>query len=784
MHGRPSIGRFAAAVALALALLFLGLVRAGAQQPAPAGAAAPDPIAVIDAQASALEEIGREADASTDSAKKAELRDRGMTVGSTANAAVGELEPRLAALDARIAELGPATDAEAPDIKEQRARLDEERGTVDSAIKRGRIVGADAKEMIDRMIREINEAFNRDTFKQVASPLSPTLWADFAGRLDDDSARLWDFVRVSAARIPAGDLSLRLLAVAGALGLAFVLIVPVRRRLREAGRRFAVRQVPGTRARRSALALWFVTVGALTAALAFFLVTLALDWAEILTRGTRPLAWTIAITASVGAFVVSLGEGLLLAGQPSWRLLPLDETAARRLRPYPGIGAGLTFTGVFLVQGGQAVGISQPAAIVLNYVVAFGYCGFIVAVLVALVRQRRSHPEAAIREPSARTTLVTVATLAAWIAVAVSIAAALQGYVNFALFLSRQTIWTAIVAASTYLLLVVADDLCTTFLSSESRLGRSLHTGLGLRRTQVGQLGVVSSAVLRIAILCVAAILLSGPLGPGASSLFYQFGNSSEIQIGGFTIAPGSILKAVIVLVIGLGVMRGVRRWLDDRFLPATDLDPGARNSVSTIVSYAGIIIAGFWALTTLGIGVERIALVVSALSVGIGFGLQAITQNFVSGLILLAERPVKIGDTVRIGSDEGDVRRISVRSTEIQIADRSTLIVPNSELITKSIRNMTMANPLGRIQIVFSAPLDVDVAAVRATLIGVYEAHEAVLAEPPPTVFIESIDEGKVTFRSFAFVAGPRLVYATRSAILFEALGRFRAGEIRLVAS
>ncbi|WP_312688339.1 mechanosensitive ion channel domain-containing protein, partial [Escherichia coli] len=76
-----------------------------------------------------------------------------------------------------------------------------------------------------------------------------------------------------------------------------------------------------------------------------------------------------------------------------------------------------------------------------------------------------------------------------------------------------------------------------------------------------------------------------------------------------------------------------------------------------------------------------------------IGFGLQVITQNFVSGLILLAERPVKIGDWVKLGDQEGDIRRISLRSTEIQVGDKSTLIVPNSELVTKTVRNMTMGN-------------------------------------------------------------------------------------------
>ena len=201
------------------------------------------------------------------------------------------------------------------------------------------------------------------------------------------------------------------------------------------------------------------------------------------------------------------------------------------------------------------------------------------------------------------------------------------------------------------------------------------------------------------------------------------------------------------------------------------------------IVSYAGIIFASFWALTSLCIGVERIALVVSALSVGIGFGLQAITQNFISGLILLAERPVKIGDIVRIGTDEGDVKRINVRSTEIQIADRSTLIVPNSELITKSIRNMTLADPIGRVQIMFTAPITIDAIAVRETLLQIFDKHPAVLDDPKPNVFIDAISDGKISFNALAFVAGPRQVYSTRSALLFSVLEKFRADDIQLTA-
>ncbi|RZM26504.1 MAG: mechanosensitive ion channel, partial [Sphingomonas sp.] len=247
------------------------------------------------------------------------------------------------------------------------------------------------------------------------------------------------------------------------------------------------------------------------------------------------------------------------------------------------------------------------------------------------------------------------------------------------------------------------------------------------------------------------------------------------VEFGGVSISPAGILRGVVVLFVGLALVRGFMGWLEKRYLPITDLDGSGRNSVSLVARYVGIAVAFIWALASLGIGVERVALLLSALSVGIGFGLQAITQNFVSGLILLAERPIKIGDLIRVGTDEGDVKRISVRSTEIELPDHSTLIVPNSELITKSVLNKTLSNPLGRIQIKFSVPLDSDASAVRTMVQEAFAGEDAVLSDPAPAVFIDAITAGRIEFNCFGHVVHPRAAYSARSAVLMTLLKRFR---------
>src|SRR3954453_5381353 len=189
-------------------------------------------------------------------------------------------------------------------------------------------------------------------------------------------------------------------------------------------------------------------------------------------------------------------------------------------------------------------------------------------------------------------------------------------------------------------------------------------------------------------------------------------------------------------------------------------------------------------ALSALGISVNRIAWIASALSVGIGFGLQAIVQNFISGLILLAERPVKVGDWVVLGASEGDIRRINVRATEIQLGDRSTLIVPNSEFITKIVRNMTLRNAEGRALIRLPMPLTTDAEQVRDIMVGALQEHEAVLAAPAPAVTLDAIENGLLIFQAIAYVSGPRVAAGVRSELLFTILKRLQAAQVPIAIS
>ena len=247
------------------------------------------------------------------------------------------------------------------------------------------------------------------------------------------------------------------------------------------------------------------------------------------------------------------------------------------------------------------------------------------------------------------------------------------------------------------------------------------------------------------------------------------------LTIGEFQIKPAAIFSALAVLVGGFVALRVFRNWLRERYLPTTTMEPGMQSSLSTLLNYVGIVLVVAAGMSALGIGINRIAWIASALSVGIGFGLQAIVQNFISGLILLAERPVKVGDWVVLGTTEGDIKRINVRATEIQLGDRSTVIVPNSEFITKTVRNMTLTATEGRVLIRLPLPLSTDAKRVRELMLAACHAHPGVLETPEPSLSLEGIENGSLIFQAIAYVASPRLAGGVRSDLLFTMLDDFR---------
>jgi small-conductance mechanosensitive channel len=198
-------------------------------------------------------------------------------------------------------------------------------------------------------------------------------------------------------------------------------------------------------------------------------------------------------------------------------------------------------------------------------------------------------------------------------------------------------------------------------------------------------------------------------------------------------------------------------------------------------IGYVGFIAVATASMGRLGLNLENIALVAGALSVGIGFGLQSIVSNFVSGLILLAERPIRVGDAIVVKGEEGYVRKISVRATEIETYERASVIIPNSELITGVVKNWTHANTTGRIIVKVGVAYDSDPDEVRDILMACACDHPQLLQTPPPRVLLTGFGDSALEFELRCVVANVDYGLTVKSDLHFAILHRFRKAGIEI---
>ncbi|MCC4241714.1 mechanosensitive ion channel family protein [Thalassospira povalilytica] len=247
------------------------------------------------------------------------------------------------------------------------------------------------------------------------------------------------------------------------------------------------------------------------------------------------------------------------------------------------------------------------------------------------------------------------------------------------------------------------------------------------------------------------------------------------IQVGGIHFSLKSILLAALMFVIVLGAMRFFQRMLSTRVLPNTKLDQGLQHSVSAIFGYAGICLAVLLAISAAGMDLSNLAIIAGAISVGIGFGMQSIVNNFVSGLILLVERPIKVGDWIVVGADQGFVKDIRVRATEIETFDRSSVVIPNSELISNRVLNWTLKERSGRGIIKIGVSYGADVDKVREILLEMADKRREILSYPAPQVVFMDFGASSLDFELRYFLRDIGDVMAVASSIRFELVQRFR---------
>jgi small-conductance mechanosensitive channel len=369
-----------------------------------------------------------------------------------------------------------------------------------------------------------------------------------------------------------------------------------------------------------------------------------------------------------------------------------------------------------------------------------------------------------------------------WVVIAAIVVSTLAGYLALARFLTQQLVVTGSVLALVYLLMLWVDGFTQGLADDSAASGRWLRDRAGLEGQRREQVALPAALLLKFAVLVLAIpfiMLQWGYHWPDIYDWYRQlfFG----FHIANTQVSFAVLLASVIVFLLAYAAARLFQGWLDTRVLVPAGISGGVRDSIRTGVGYAGIVIAAVVAFSYAGFNLSNLAIVAGALSVGVGLGLQGVVNNFVSGLILLAERPIKVGDIVVVGGEEGTVRKISVRSTEIETADRAYVLVPNAYFITDKVKNWTHRDNFGRVTIAVNVVSSSDPRQTRDILLKVAKDNRDLLSEPAPFVELEEFGADSLNFKVYAHTRDLTKNASVRTELRMAILEAFKQADIRV---
>jgi small-conductance mechanosensitive channel len=251
---------------------------------------------------------------------------------------------------------------------------------------------------------------------------------------------------------------------------------------------------------------------------------------------------------------------------------------------------------------------------------------------------------------------------------------------------------------------------------------------------------------------------------------------------GNITFSINSLVVGAIIFTVAIILSRTVSDLLRRRIAKQAYLDPGIQYTLGRLTQYLVITIGILLALTIgIGLNLTSLAVIFTALSVGIGFGLQYIAADIASGFILLFERPVRVGDRITIGEDEGDVQSINLRTTVVLTNNRVSIIVPNSKLVSQRLINWSYGDPRARIAIPIGVSAESDIDLVTHTLLQAAEGVDNVLSDPTPKVQFLKFGDWSLDFRLLVWTNRPRLHMQIRSDINYRIDGLFREAKIEI---
>lgn len=660
----------------------------------------------------------------------------------------------MSRLQAEIDALGPE-----PEVGEETAEIAELRETLTTSMAEARArqgradrVITRADELRRRLVDQDQERFLSRIETLGPSPASPSTWAqsfEFIGatytRIKGEiTAELKspDMRKMATQRLP-----LALIAVAAALFIAFgVRIFTVSALLRRA-------ETAGGRQRRlifgvGAAATRLIMLAAASALLFYGLSSTGLFGAfgEAALRALARAVLTIIVAYAIAAALFSPQVAGL-------RPYDIDDATARRafrMAMLMGFAAALH---VLVQQLGEAVNAPLAATASLSFIaIMLGGFALLQLAQVArpLVNQAIDGPEIAIGAQ-----ILRLLRRASFVVAVLSPLLALIGYAFAAQYLLFPTIYSLAALSVVGMIYFVIREAVENYLADQQKDGED----------RLRLIPILAGFLLLCATLPMLALIW------GAEWVDITFAYDRLVagfQIGDVALSPMDFVTFALVFVIGYTLTRAAQRVMKGSVLPKTGMSAGGADALTSGIGYVGIFIAAIAAITAAGLDLSNLAIVAGALSVGIGFGLQNIVNNFVSGVILLVERPINVGDWIEVGGVHGTVKKVNVRSTEIETFDRASYIIPNSDLISGAVTNYTHGNTVGRAIVTVGVAYGTDTHMVQRILLEAASEHPMVLTSPAPAAYFQGFGADSLDFELRAYLRDVNWVLSVKSDLNF----------------
>ncbi len=671
---------------------------------------------------------------------------------------------RIATLRTQIAALGavPAEgETEAEEIATRRSELTQQLVRLQAP----GIAAEEAYRRADGLIREIDRVLRERQANELLqlwpAPINPTNWTAGLGAFSQLAVGLWDETDArlagTAARAELVDnLPLILLLIAFAIVVLWrgrgVIDAQVGRLLRHATAR-------GARIWSFLASLGLIVVPML----GVIALSLALELTGVLGEMGLRLAQTLPIIAFPFFAALWLGGRVFPVHTSAQDNTPLIEERRAEGRILTTSFGALVSVDALRIVAFEPLRLSDAAVSVLSFpvIVVAGLLLFRIGQVLLRQAQASTMPDG----PAFQERMIGFLGRAAMVVGAAGPVLAAVGYVPAA----QAMIYPAALSLGLVGLLFVVQRLIGDIHALVMRLDEADHDGL---------VPVLAGFLLTLATLPLFA-LIWGARWDDLTELWTRF--REGFMLGDTRVSPTDFLMFAVIFGFGYALTRVLQGALKASVLPRTGLDQGGQTAVVSGLGYVGIFLAGLVAINSTGIDLSGLAIVAGALSVGIGFGLQNIVSNFVSGIILLIERPVSEGDWIEVGTTQGIVKSISVRSTRIQTFDRNDVIVPNTDLVAGRVTNWTRYNLTGRLIVPVTVPFTTDSRKVERLLREIAEAQPMAILNPPPLVVLMGFTAETLQFEIRVILRDVNFNLSVRSEINHQIAERFAAEDIFL---